>query len=996
MRFIWAFFLAFGLAPLPAQTPAYMHYTVADGLPGNFVHCGLQDRRGLLWFGTDKGLACFDGNRFRTYGVADGLPDPEVLNMKEDSQGRIWLSCFRKKPCYLLNGRIITEKQDSMLEKINLATGTYVISEEPGGGIWFSEASPRTFFVQQNNIRSFKFPDAVASLPYVDGTQLILGLSNIMRFTADGELKVLHEVENNGHPSIALSGKRILYGYTNGLLLMEWNNGYIRDLAKQTRPAGQVFTDHLGRFWLCSPAVGAVMFDNYSADLSNPVPFLAGKKVNKGFEDREHNLWFCTVNEGVYGLQQNAPLIYQQPDKFPSLNIRSLARNASGQLFVGDDVGNIHLLKGDRIQTVTIGSKDGYNLVRQLIAGGGDTLWIASDEGLYCCSDQYRKLLVMPHRLSLKSIWLQDEVVWNASATTLGYLAHNAPDINIIIGRRFTTVCADAVGNIWAGGIDGLYSRRDSFAFNWGDRFPELKNRIIALHPHGNDQLWVVTPKDELLLADVQAGQISRVQVVNDSLNSPIKNIQSLYVEPGGRLWLATNRGIYGVDDHWQVVHYDTHDGLADDDVNAVLVHQDTLWAATVSGLTRMLLRRPEEHGDFQSLVVAMRYQKDNETTEIYLLDSVQSAQHREIVLSADASMLEIDMAGLDFRSRGNLRFEVIQTKLRLPLRWWTLDNLLSTIFVGIKSASDTTIIESGTFNLGVHVPPGRYQITVRAIKSSGVASDYPDTRLLMILPDWYQTIWFYLVLWGIAVLVIWRMYRARLEFREMNAAAAILQLQALQAQMNPHFIGNTVNAIQQFLHPPDPEKTSEYITIFMRLLRRTMHYSEETFISFEEEMAYDREYLQLVHLRFENKFRYEIQGADHIPPETLIPSMMLQPALENATIHGIAPEGTSVLCLQFSLENGRLQCVLTDNGIGINASRARKHLFSRERESKGVEMLHKKIQTLNRLYNLDLTLEIQDLSEQDATRTGTRIVITYFPDKIWKVKTKQQAHVPV
>ena len=81
-----------------AQTPAFIHYGVQEGLPSNLVYCGIQDQQGLLWFGTDKGLACFDGTRFRTLGIKDGLTDPEVLNLMDDSAGRLWISSYRKKP----------------------------------------------------------------------------------------------------------------------------------------------------------------------------------------------------------------------------------------------------------------------------------------------------------------------------------------------------------------------------------------------------------------------------------------------------------------------------------------------------------------------------------------------------------------------------------------------------------------------------------------------------------------------------------------------------------------------------------------------------------------------------------------------------------------------------------------------------------------------------------------------------------------------------------
>lgn len=984
MRTAWIIFLLLGLSRLAAQTPAYLHYSVRDGLPGNYVHCGLQDKKGLLWFGTDKGLASFDGIRFRVYGVAEGLPDPEVLYMQEDSHGRIWLFCFRKKPCYILNGRIFTEKDDPLLASIDFQTGTYTLSERQGQDIWLAEASFKTFRIIQGKVAPVIFPDHVSCFYQVgDSMYLAMGLGSIMRVESDRQAEVLLKLNPAyvGTPSVGVIGNRILYAYPSGLVLLEWRDGQIRILSEKPGLSGQVFGDHLGRFWVCSPTHGAMLFDNQTGDLNAPTYFLADKKVNRVFEDAQRNLWFCTLNEGVFVLQQNAPIQFKEKSNFPSLNIRALARNSAGHLFAGDDAGNIHILQGSTHQSLALGSVDGFNLIRQIVPEGNNIVWAATDEGLFRCDVSSRQIIHHLKGWSLKSLYLTKPKVWAATATVLSTVDMLTKEKQDIIIQRFTAVAADSGGNIWAGGIDGLYSRKDSFQFNWGNRFPELKNRIMAIHPAKQNKIWVVTPKDGLLSVSVNAGSVTKVDVINRRLKTPIQNIQSLYVEPDGRVWLATNRGIYGLDKNLTVLHFTSDDGLADDDINSVLVHNDTLWVGTVSGLSRLILRQPEETGDFKTFVVGVQYQKDKQTIYRHLLDATQNDTCIE--LPPAASMLELDLAGLDYRHRGNLRFEIVQTEKLLPMYCWTFGNLLA----ALSGNSDTSWVESGTFRLGVRVPAARYQIQATAVRMSGMRSRHPDQLMVVKYPYWYETVWFFLLVWGLVSFGIWRIYRERLAYREINAAAATLQLQALQSQMNPHFIGNSVNAIQQFLHPPNPEKASEYISLFVRLLRRTMLYSETPIIAFEEEIAYLREYLLLVQLRFENKFRYEIEGADGVPPDTPIPSMLLQPILENATLHGLAPNGISVLNIEFFFEGERLCCAVTDNGIGIRASEQKKQTEKTERTSKGLELLRKKIKFLNLLYDLDLTLSIEDLSGTDTASTGTQVVITYRPNSTWNTK---------
>lgn len=991
MRFAWTIFLSLFFNMLVAQMPAYLHYTVQDGLPSNLVYCGLQDRRGLLWFGTDKGLACFDGIRFRTYSMADGLPDPEVLFMREDSKGRLWLFCFRKKPCYMLNGKIVTEKDDPVLADMEFETGQSELSELPESGVWLTGSSERAYNISPDTIRAVDFPEQVVGFRKMGNTTFILGRMGIMYYTPDGKIESAYRTNSKafGHPSYTVSGNRLLFVYQSLSILLEWTGSRLRVVDEVKQPTGQAYTDSKGRFWICSPMSGAVLFDNASGDLSNPVVYLPDKKVIRVFEDAEKNLWFCTVNEGLYVLPQNTAINYRDEAGFPSKNIRSIARADNGDILIGDDAGHFHILRNSKkLRSFSVGSDDGYNLIRQIIPMGAGAFYAATDEGLYLVDQNYTRIRSSDLPTSLKSMCQVGDSLWVGTATALMFHNLKTGVSGVHIHKRFTAVTADAKKYIWAGSIDGLYSSRDSFQINWGDRFPILKKRIVALKPNGAGKLWVVTPEHGLLSVDIRGGRVLAVDVVNkqQQLKTPINNIQSIYVEENGTVWMATNRGVFGLDKKGTLTHFSTFDGLADDDVNAVLVHHDTLWACTVSGLTCMPLKAGLESGQFQTLIVNLRYQQQNNPFEIHLLDSI--IPQKMIRLEPDVSNLALDLTGLDFKCRGNLSFQIVQTKLLLPVCWWTFDNLISWVGSGFKGKSDTTREAGGTYNLGAFLPSGKYRFTVTAMRVSGVASQMPDTWTVLKLPYWYQVVWLQLLIWALVVYGLWRVYRGRMAYREIQATASGLQLQALQAQMNPHFIGNAINAIQQFLHPPNPEKTSEYIAIFMRLLRRTMDFSERSFITFDEELDYIEEYLQLTQLRFEDRFRYTITGAENIPPDMPIPSMLIQPVLENATLHGIAPAGPAVLQIAFKIEHDFFECTLTDNGLGFKETQRLKRLNNVERDSKGLAILQKKINTLNRLYDLGLEMEMQDLSETDHSRdTGTRVSLRFCLSKLWKVK---------
>lgn len=996
---------------LSAQTPAYLHYGVRDGLPSNLIYYGLQDHDGLLWFATDKGLARFDGSRFRNYDMSDGLPDSEVFYLKTDSRGRLWMFCYQKQPCYRQYGRIVTAQEDSLLAKIDFETAIGDVAEDDRGQIWLSSYSNRFYVLTDTSIRRIQSVNAInKTCCFPEGVIGATGNTGEYYFvTPDGKAELRHN-----EPALATAkkyiyfekrGNHILWSTENGLFLTEFHNGDLHIIDSQPGPTGRIYVDKSNRFWVCSLAGGAVCFDNTRQDLSNPVVYLPGKKVTTFFEDHQGTFWFCTAGEGVYALPRNSPVNYGRNEGLLARNITAVARDVSGAILAGNDEGKMYVIPpAGAIQTIDYGSIDGYNRIRQIVPMPDGGRWVVTDEELYFESavkkpgdvpQRYKSPVIVGHP---KAIYARPGHIVLASSARLYRIDGIFQDTAHLRLLRKTAVAADDEGNIWAGGIDELYSEKDGYDFNWGQKFALLNSRIVAIAPAGPGYLWVVTPEKGLIRASVSNGAITDAEAVSNRLKTPIHNIQALYPEPGGRLWMATNQGIFGLDRDWHVIHFDAHDGLADDDVNAVLVYNDTLWAATANGLSCMILRSPEASSAFATRITALRYRYDDQHIALDLLDSLPP--NARITLPPDASLVQLDLAGLDYRGRGNLHFLCRQTAVAPPVLYWTLDHLIEWLWQGFQARTDTAVVEEAMISFGVHLPPGAYRLQVSAINAAGVVSSEPANLTLVMKPYWYQTLWVSLLFWFGIAYFIWRIYKARVAYRDLNASVSALQLQALQAQINPHFVGNSINAIQQFFYPPDPVRASEYISTFTGLLRRTLLFSEKHFIPFREEIAYDRDYLQLIELRFGDRFQFEIIGADQVLPDTPFPCMLLQTLLENATIHGLAPEGISHLRLEFAWQGTRLYCAVSDNGVGIDISLARKKTAGiSERKSKGLEMLGKKIETLNRLYDIDLEYRLDDLGRQgadDKSIHGTRAVVIFIPQKVTEKAYKQTNSEPV
>lgn len=969
-----------------AQTPAFIHYGVQEGLPSNLVYCGIQDQQGLLWFGTDKGLACFDGTRFRTLGIKDGLTDPEVLNLMGDSAGRLWISSYRKKPCYRRNGRFITEKQDSLLANMQVESVLWEFFEDVDQSVWLSGQASDVIRFSNRRYKDKQFEKSIVRPARIDGMLFFFGITCIYQQRPNGESIIVRSMDVperkdvNPFIGVCISGNRVLYAFTDKLLLLEWRDGQFVEIERRPGPIGRVFTDKNGRFWVCSLAEGAICFDNDRRDLSNPKSYFKGEKVTAMFEDRQGTYWFCTTNNGVYALPKNVAVNFTKRNGFVSNNITALARSNDGQLWSGDDEGNLYECGREGGFRITpFGSTDGYNRIRRILPGNNGSRWIVTDEVLYYERGGVRRNIKM--HVSPKTALLQNGQLWCAASGGLFCVNEKTLVPRQVISGRFTALSEDSEGNVWAGTNEGVLCQSDSFQVDWANTFPDLDGRVVAIEKAGKDSLWIVTPEKGLMLAQVLAGKMILVKVVSEQLSSRMENIQSLFPGSNGHLWLATNRGVYRLDKSWNLVRFDRNNGLADDDVNAVLAHGDTVWAATVGGLSRLVLKHPDKNNDFPTLVVNATYRRKDLTYTLHLLDSVPP--NRTIVLPPDATLFEIELTGLDYRSRGNLHYECITTKSLPAWQWWTFDNLLDWVGNGFKERSDTTRVNTDNLNFSVHLPPGCFRLQFTAVTAGGVRSLQPDFWTVEMRPFRYVTVWFWLWMWGLLSYMVWRVMRARSAFRKLDATVSELQLQALQSQMNPHFVGNSINAIQQFFYPPDPVRGSKYISLFTRLLRRTLLFSDQTFITFGEELAYVRDYLEMMKLRFGDYFQYEISGADKIPKDTPFPSMLLQPILENATLHGLAPEGISVLKLDFNLSGSKLSCTITDNGLGLHETRERQKATGSTRQSKGLEILQQKVETLNRRFVLGLQLELKDLSETIPPSHGTRAVIRFCPGKI-------------
>ncbi len=204
------------------------------------------------------------------------------------------------------------------------------------------------------------------------------------------------------------------------------------------------------------------------------------------------------------------------------------------------------------------------------------------------------------------------------------------------------------------------------------------------------------------------------------------------------------------------------------------------------------------------------------------------------------------------------------------------------------------------------------------------------------------------------------------------------LEMQALRAQMNPHFIFNCLSSINRFILKNETESASDYLTKFSRLIRMVLTNSNKKFITLEDELDMLKLYLDMERLRFKNSFDYNIIFTNSIDINNIfIPPLILQPFAENAVWHGLMhKEGNGRLDISLHVEGKILICEITDDGVGRKKAAMTKSKTVEKEKSMGLKLTTERLALLNVGMNDHSWLNFEDITDSEGSAAGTRVIL--------------------
>ncbi len=961
--------------------PIFKHFTTEQGLPSSEVYHSIQDSKGYIWFATNMGVCRYDGSNFKTFTTADGLPDNTVFELFEDYKGRIWFVSFSCNLSYFENDHIYQFKYNKDLEKIlkgsSVKTSFFVDSND---NVYLG-VRPQGYFIISSTGKFTNYnpkgSNVVIDIIQKDPTHLFPVCYLTMPTQAASVIQIqtkAWKTKISGAKFFPWNGVLKSIKRKDGSVLFA--NGHVAEVKSTlnyfvdtTIDAISIAEDSEGDIW-AGTRDGVRL---YKKSISSGITFnyLHGFSVSSILQDKEGGLWFTTLEEGVYYLPSKDFLSYTKQNYLTANKVTCITSDDKNTVYAGLSDGSVFSINNKVLNKIYFSenkfenSNKQYRNTNYCFAIYYDTslssLWlcIGSSVGFFYpdINNINNKLLDIKYgktklaggfnhfiRGKNNSIYAASwGAIWKINNNTVLSLINKE-------SKRITSIYEDSKERVLIGSLNGLWILKDDGKYIPFDSTKTLlKNRIMFITETKNHILCLATRGAGVLF--VKDDSIIQISSKNGLTSD---NVEHILIDKND-VWLSTNKGVNRIsfsdwrNFNYSVKSYTQLDGLASDEVCQILKLNNDVWVATNKGLT---VFNPDNV-------------KNNTTpppifiTGIRISNEDKEIQKKHFDLTYDQNNITIKYIGLSYKNHGKIKYRY---KINSTDTLWNYTFADEIQFAGLEY--------------------GDYTFVVSAQNNNGVWSSTPAIVCFTIQPPYWKTWWFrtfficcILALAGYIIYARNKKSKAKFEIEKK-----ILELKgnALLAQMNPHFIFNSLNSIQSYILANNTTLATRYLTSFSRLIRLILDNSKESEVLLAKEVSALKHYLDLEKMRFKDLFDYSITFDKDINKDVLlIPPMLIQPYVENAILHGIINKGgKGEITIDFKLQNELILCTVTDNGVGRKTAEKFNNNKGDLHKSSNTGVASEKQERLDTYFKGKVNVTIIDLEDELGNSIGTRVEI--------------------
>lgn len=983
----WLIFLCTILSytKLYAQFPAlkFSYISTEQGLSNRVVTNIYQDKNGFIWAGTNDGLNRLDGYRIKQFYYSPKSQNNLSNNVIYQITGinKMWVST--ESGINFLNKDY---SFSAISNSMPLSTSFKANILEDGSNTWicykdslylYTNGQLKNIVVQMPFAQAATYPKKDVTIKNITkdalGNYWAWSNNYIMLLSIDKFIitKII-PVGINTHEGITFAkqdteDKNILWIGTwgNGLYKFDIKNNVIKLVCLKKQVVHDItnYTDVNGNKWLVAATnngITVINKTNYSLN-----EYLIGETFNL-LVDKQNILWIASANGIVYVEPQkqwfNTIRLSQSIDGLKNNNQHYLPATVScinNNFYVGIIYGkgvaiyNENLVLKKYLPSLSLNSQSKhYNTITNAI-NYNNSIWFSTDSGLVKCNSQY----------------IPQKIIGISKISDAAHQSYNKLSKIIPIN-------------------DSLLLLKSPFAIHI---FNLKQEQFVKTFTHINNQ---INSLPNIYLSDITLLQNNCFISTDNGLlqlnyktgnwswiNKTFANTRMQCITAkDSMVWIGTQTGLscYNINTKTVKNYYRSHGLSSDNILNIIADNEQRIWLNTANGLTcfetttNNFTRIYKENGLPENLLEGLLFSTPNGKIFTGSIDAITWFYANKILQKKQtikATITEIETNNEKASVAYNTHTKsvcVAHNSSNISVHFALLNynnTTLNKYFYILEGASNKWQESKNGFLQFNNLKPGNYKLYVSSVPYKNAAT---DELIIKVLSPFYQTWWFItiigLIIVGIVLLIISIRAKALKEkvLIEKNYVQQLkeAEMQSLRSQMNPHFIFNTLNAINSFIVENKTDQASDYLVTFSKLVRNILENSRYETISLDKEIAALKLYLQLEQVRLEKSFNYNIIIDSNIDIINIkLPPLIVQPFVENAIWHGLRNsniKGNVWIDIKYKHYN-LITISVIDDGIGITAASKLK-ASQINHKSYGIEITQKRITLLNEENKIEIT----------------------------------------
>lgn len=953
----------------------------------------IRDRQGFLWILSPRHLQRFDGQnvtRVETEGE-------DLLDVVSDSTGAIWTVSDTgiRKYSQAQHG---LQKVKTMGPRIEPLNKLYKLQITPDNRVWANAG--KGLYRLDPRTGAFHFQ----ALPGFQGHyyyRRIFSMLGYRLFLADVDSLFSYDTRSQKVRTLAFAAVRTVIpisddvAWVNNNLLqafeVNFSNGTVTRIPPRSTtnplgmpPAELISITQAGRNTrLVNTTKGCYLYNTNTRTFTKAVIFHSGKALPNeenysDFHDRDGTQWIL-CQEGILFFRPQAHTIgwlngFPGSQKRDGNNVKAIAEDNAGNLWLASTRG-VSLLN---IQT---GSMEPLHItgpgvsalpeVRGMIFDGVNLI-IAPSRSLpvvvnpatrvfaairYPAGAAGQELRAKLQNDLISMIFRMQNghflIVGEESCYVLEKGSYRLNEIKFKGSEEvIQTVAQDRKGNFWMGTYQGLLVTDPAFGHPVTDHGFSPGNLVSAVMIRNDSTAWCGSVG---VYEVIRKSNVLQKRLIFPELRN--QRIAMIYRDKGGRTWIGGDDGLYlHHENTGKLQWFDLRDNIQNKRFNYNSILEASTGYIYLGGFNGLNYFNPEKlrHREEQ-LNVTISSVRINEDDSLF----VENA--RPLSLGWKQNSVEIRFITPYFRNPQKLMYRYRLTGL--DQNW-------------VDNGRNNTVRFSS-------LSPGSYTFSVAASIDGIAWFETASPFSFMIRSPWWREVWFIalaVILLGMAAYWIFKrrvaVIRRQTALREHMAE---LEMRALRAQMNPHFIFNCLNSINRYIVKSDNATASLYLTRFAKLIRLILDNSNSKNVLLSSELEALKLYIEMERIRFDNKFDYRVVVDEEVNADSIeVPSLIIQPYVENAIWHGLLHKETSgnLFVRIRMIDENMLECVVEDNGIGREKALEFKSKSATGKKSLGMKLTEDRIAVLNQYGQTNASVGIMDLVDSDGEAAGTRVTI--------------------